>query len=222
MMCERGLFYLNSMNLTARQREILNFIRSVELQRGAGPTTREVQQHFGFASQTAAVDHIRALEKKGALRKTAGTARAITTSPPKTRLVHVPIFGYVPAGIPELVEQEPDGFVLVDAVAAGISKNATLFATHVRGDSMINAGIFHGDIGVCEMREALPGQVVAALIDGETTLKTFVKERGKPFLRAENPKYPNLIPARELLIQGVLVHLQRNLLTAAKKATKRG
>lgn len=208
------------MELTARQREILSFIRGVELQRGAGPTTREVQQHFRFASQTAAVDHIRALEKKGALHKTAGTARAITTSPPKTRIVHVPIFGYVPAGIPELVEQEPDGFVLVDAIAAGISKNAVLFATNVRGDSMINAGIFHGDIGVCEVREPAPGQVVAALIDGETTLKTYVKERGKSFLRAENPKYRDLIPARELVIQGVLVHLQRNLL-AAKKTAKR-
>ena len=209
------------MNLTARQREVLEFIRGVELQRGSGPTTREVQQHFCFASQTAAVDHIRALERKGALRKTAGIARAVTTSPPKMRIVHVPIFGYVPAGIPELVEQEPDGFVPVDAHAAGISKNAILFATRVRGDSMIGVGIFDGDIGVCEVREPVPGQVAAALIDGETTLKTFIKERGRPFLRAENPKYRDLIPARELVIQGVLVHLQRNLLIA-KKSTKRG
>ncbi len=203
------------MTLTSRQREVLDYVRQIELQRGSGPTTREVQQHFGFKSQTAAVDHIRSLERKGALQKIARKARALTTSPPKLKIVHVPVFGSIPAGIPELIEQEPDGFVLVDTVATGISERAVLFATQVRGDSMIGAHILDGDCAVFEVREPAPGQIVAALIDGETTLKRYVQEKGGPFLRAENPRYPDLIPVSELAIQGVLVHLQRNATSAA-------
>jgi repressor LexA len=199
------------MTLTPRQREVLDYVRQIELQRGSGPTTREVQQHFGFKSQTAAVDHIRTLERKGALQKIARKARALTTSPPRLKVVHVPVFGSIPAGLPELIEQEPDGFVLVDTLALGLSERAQLFATHVRGDSMIGAHVLDGDCAVFDARrEPLPGQIVAALIDGETTLKRYVQEKGRPFLRAENPRYPDLIPVRELVIQGVLVHLQRN------------
>ena len=199
------------MPLTLRQREVLDFIRRVELQRGSGPTTREIQQHFGFASQTAAVDHIRALERKGVLDKIPGKARAVTSSPPKVQIVHVPIFGSVPAGIPELIEQQPDGFVPVDIAAIGVSKDEVLFATRVRGDSMINAHIADGDMAVLAVRRPQYGKIVAALIDGETTLKRYVQKRGRVYLHAENPLFPDLIPARELIIQGVLVHLQRNL-----------
>ena len=199
------------MPLTLRQREVLDFIRRVELQRGSGPTTREIQQHFGFASQTAAVDHIRALERKGVLDKIPGKARAVTSSPPKVQIVHVPVFGSVPAGIPELIEQQPDGFVPVDIAAIGVSKDEVLFATRVRGDSMINAHIADGDMAVLAVRRPQYGKIVAALIDGETTLKRYVQKRGRVYLHAENPLYPDLIPARELIIQGVLVHLQRNL-----------
>ena len=200
------------MALTARQQEVLDFIRRTELQRGEGPTTREVQQHFGFRSQTAAVDHINALERKGVLDKQPGKARAVTTSPPWLEIVHVPIFGTVPAGVPELIEQQPDGFLAVDVFSLGISKEARMFATHVRGDSMVNAHILDGDLAVFEVDcEPRPGKIVAALIDGETTLKRFVEKRGKAFLHAENPRYPDLIPAQELVIQGVLVHLRRNL-----------
>ena len=200
------------MALTTRQQEVLDFIRRTELARGQGPTTREVQQHFGFKSQTAAVDHINALERKGVLDKQPGKARAVTTSPPRLEIVHVPIFGTVPAGAPQLIEQQPDGFIAVDVFALGISKEARMFATHVRGDSMINAHILDGDLAVFEVDcEPRTGKIVAALIDGETTLKRFVEKRGVPYLHAENPRYPDLIPAQELVIQGVLVHLQRNL-----------
>jgi repressor LexA len=74
---------------------------------------------------------------------------------------------------------------------------------------MIGAGIHDGDTVILEQREPRTNDIVAALIDGETTLKTFLREKGQPFLRAENPTYPDLIPARELTIQGVLVALVR-------------
>ncbi len=205
------LFLLNSMALTSRQQDVLDFIRRTELKRGVGPTTREVQQHFGFKSQTAAVDHINALERKGALGKKPRKARAVTTSPPRLEIVHVPVFGTIPAGIPELIEQQPNGYVAVDRLAIGVSEDAHLFATHVRGDSMIEANILDGDLAVLHANcEPQLGKVVAALIDGETTLKRLVERGGKRFLRAANPRYSDLLPVQELLIQGVLVHLQRN------------
>ena len=76
---------------------------------------------------------------------------------------------------------------------------------------MTGAGILSGDVVVLEFREPRNGEVVAALIDGETTLKRYVVQRGKPFLKAENPRFPNLIPAQELVIQGVQVALLRVL-----------
>jgi repressor LexA len=75
---------------------------------------------------------------------------------------------------------------------------------------MINAHICDGDTVILEFREPRKGDIVAALIDGETTLKRYLVERGHPFLRAENPRFPDLIPARELIIQGVLVALLRH------------
>ncbi|MEY4299637.1 MAG: repressor LexA, partial [Verrucomicrobiota bacterium] len=79
----------------------------------------------------------------------------------------------------------------------------------VRGDSMTGAHILEGDIVVLELREPNHGNVVAALIDGETTLKRYLVRNRRPFLRAENPRYPDLIPAHELVIQGVMIALLR-------------
>jgi repressor LexA len=107
-------------------------------------------------------------------------------------------------------EPEREGSITVDIAALGIPRNARTFALKVRGDSMIDAHICNGDTVILEFREPRKGDIVAALIDGETTLKRYVVEKGKPFLRAENPDYPDLIPARELVIQGVLVALMRH------------
>ena len=86
---------------------------------------------------------------------------------------------------------------------------ARLFALRVRGDSMTGAGILDGALVFVTPREPHSGQIVAALIDGESTLKRFLVQRSRPFLRAENPRYPDLLPATELVIQGVMVGLLR-------------
>ena len=91
----------------------------------------------------------------------------------------------------------------------GLSKSKKVFALNVRGDSMIDAHICDGDTVVLEMREPRDGDVVAALIDGETTLKRYIVNSGKPHLQAENEMYPDLIPLSELVIQGVMVALLR-------------
>jgi repressor LexA len=121
----------------------------------------------------------------------------------------VPLLGSIIAGRPEFQEGRMDGCIDIDPTTLRLPKNARTFALKVRGDSMRNAAILEGDIVVMEFREAKHGDIVAALIDGETTLKRFVVQNGVPYLRASNPKYPDLIPARELVIQGVLIALLR-------------
>jgi repressor LexA len=124
-------------------------------------------------------------------------------------MLQIPIYGAIAAGLPEAQEEEAIGTVAIGTITSGLTADTPTFALRVRGDSMIGAGIHDGDTVILEQREPRSNDIVSALIDGETTLKTFLREKGQPFLRAENPAYPDLIPARELTIQGVLVALVR-------------
>jgi repressor LexA len=156
------------------------------------------------------MQYIAALERKGFLSRHARKARALITPMQKVRIRDVPIYGEIPAGMSTLTEQTIDGHVSLDARSANVSKNGRTFALRVRGDSMIGAHIVDGDIVILEDRKDVQnGDIVAALIDDETTLKRYVVEHGRPYLKAENPRYPNLSPARELKIQGVMVSLVR-------------
>jgi repressor LexA len=196
--------------LTDRQKNILDFIQHEQREKGITPSTREIQSHFGFASQTSVMQYIATLERKGFLDRHARKARALITPVQKVRISDVPIYGQIPAGMSALTEQTIEGHVSLDTRSANISKNRGTFALRVHGDSMIGAHIVDGDIVILEdSKEVHNGDIVAALIDGETTLKRYVMERGRPYLKAENPRYPNLIPARELKIQGVMVSLVR-------------
>ncbi|MBB5030533.1 LexA family protein [Prosthecobacter vanneervenii] len=121
----------------------------------------------------------------------------------------VPLLGSIIAGRPEFQEGRVDSCIDIDPTTLRLPKNARTFALKVRGDSMCRAAILEGDIVIMELREAKHGDIVAALIDGETTLKRFIVKGGVPYLRASNPNYPDLIPARELVIQGVLIALLR-------------
>jgi len=123
--------------------------------------------------------------------------------------LNVPLLGSIAAGRAEPQEARQEGCLTVDAELMRLPKNARTFALEVRGDSMTGAGILAGDMVVMEFREARHGDIVAALIDGETTLKRYLVHEGVPYLRASNRKYPDLIPAQELVIQGVMVALLR-------------
>ena len=196
--------------LTDRQRSVLDFIQREQRDKGLTPSTREIQSHFRFASQTSVIQYIAALERKGFLQRHAGKARALITPMQKRRIHDVPIYGQIPAGMAALTEQEIEGHVSLDHHSANVSKTHGTFALRVRGDSMIGAHILDGDIVILEQsKEVHNGDIVAALIDGETTLKRYVVDHGRPYLKAENSRYPNLIPARELKIQGVMVSLVR-------------
>ena len=196
--------------LTERQRSILEFIQFEQREKGITPSTREIQHHFGFASQTSVMQYIDALERKGFLDRHARKARALITPVQRVRITDIPIYGQIPAGMSALTEQTIEGHVSLDTRSANVSKNRGTFALRVRGDSMIGAHILDGDIVILEdSKEVHSGDIVAALIDGETTLKRYVVEHGRPYLKAENPRYPKLTPASELKIQGVMVSLVR-------------
>ncbi len=196
--------------LTERQKRVLDFIQREQRDKGLTPSTREIQSHFRFASQTSVMQYIAALERKGFLQRHAGKARALITPVQKVRITDVPIYGQIPAGMSALTEQDIEGHVSLDTHSANVSKNHGTFALRVRGDSMIGAHILDGDVVILEQsKEVHNGDIVAALIDGETTLKRYVVDHGRPYLKAENSRYPNLIPARELKIQGVMVSLVR-------------
>ncbi len=202
--------------LTDRQRQILEFIEQRQ-QDGLAPTVRDIAAHFRFGSANAAQCHIQALLAKGFLKNLPGRARSLQVvdpnapkDRPRPRVVSVPIFGAIPAGLPEEGTQEEEGCVLIDVNTLGIKPTARTFGLKVRGDSMTGKHIVEGDVAIVEHGvQPRPGDVVAALIDGQVTLKTFLMQRGKPFLRAENPRYPDLIPQQELQIQGVMVALLR-------------
>ena len=197
----------NEPPLTQRQREVLEFVREWRSRKGKMPSTREIQRHFGFASQTAAVNHLKALERKGFLRRMPGDLLPVNES----RFSEVPLLGAIPAGLPAYEEERSDGGVAIDLASIGVSDSSRTFALTVRGDSMTGAHIQEGDVVVLEYREPRDGDVVAALIDGETTLKRFVLKEGQPYLKAENPAYPDLLPATELIVQGVVVALTRKV-----------
>ncbi len=198
-------------DLTSRQNEILEYLRKSQRTTGLMPSTREIQHYFGFASQTAAMSHLRALERKGVIQRLPGKARAVIFPDELDRgeIIDIPIYGTIAAGMASEVEQERQGCISIDIAALGLPRHAKTFALKVRGDSMIDAHICSGDIVILEFREPRKGDIVAALIDGETTLKRYLVEKGQPFLRAENSDFPDLIPARELIIQGVLISLLR-------------
>lgn len=200
--------------LTQRQREVLDFIQTAQEREGMAPTLREIARHFGFQSATAAADHVRALRNKGVLGGVPRRARALRVVQPMKKarptVVDIPIYGAISAGFAQDRQQESKGCISVNLASLGISTTARTFALEVQGDSMIGRHIMDGDLVVLEHgMTPRNGDVVAALIDNESTLKTIVIERSKTWLRAENPKYPQLIPAQELVIQGVMVALLR-------------
>lgn len=218
---------MKTLALTRRQQQVLDLIRKCRDHNLLVPTLREIADHLGTPYANAAKLHVDALCRKGFLERFSNAARALRLTeraetqipaetrqdedgedpaPPDPGVEAVPILGSIPAGLADLRYQEPDGLVHVDLDSLNIPRSSRMFALRVTGDSMIGKFILEGDIVVLEQNaEPRPGDVVAAFIDGQSTLKTFILDRGRPCLRAENPRYPHkLIPLNELMIQGVM------------------
>ena len=211
-------------DLTERQREILTFIEHHEWRNGYWPSIREIQEKFNFKSTNAVMGHLRALEKKDAIERITGQARTfrihhydtpeVSEMPNNaTEVVDIPIMGDIAAGYPDRVEPSGEiGRLQVDIASAGFSKRHRSFALQVRGESMVDAEIYDGDMVVVEPRDPQDGDIVAALIDGETTLKRYIQKNGEPpYLKAENKFYPELYPINDLTVQGVAKAVVRSI-----------
>ena len=168
------------------------------------PTIREVCQKFGYRSPRSASDHVDALIRKGLLERGRGRlARGVQLKTPATE--GIPLIGSIIAGLPEDSVEIPAVVLPLPAKMFGISDRSKAFALTVRGDSMEGCHLLDGDTAILESTsEATSGSVVAAVIDGQSTLKTYLRRGTRVWLRAENPRYPDLIPADQLTIQGVV------------------
>lgn len=195
--------------LTARQQEIVDFIRSTLEVLGAPPTRMEICQAFGFASPNAAEDHLKALAKKGVITLEQGSARGI-------RLVEqlgLPLIGSVAAGSPILAVENVQAHYALDG---GLFSPKADYLLRVRGLSMMNAGIFDGDLlAVHRTNEARDGQIVVARIAEEVTVKRLRRYPDHVKLIAENPDFEPIIVSLgrdEFEIEGIAVGLIRNSL----------
>ncbi len=195
---------------------VLDFIEAYADENHRPPTVREIQEHCGFKSPRAVSYILEKLEATKLIIRQAHS-RGIQLVNPKNEAeddetVQLPLFDSIPAGLPDRFDgsEAPQTMRFLPATL-GIGDPQRAFAVRVRGDSMRDAGILSGDTVVLEKKEARAGDIVAALLDGESTLKRLVKANGGYFLKAENPDYPNLEPIEELAIQGVVVSVLRRM-----------
>ena len=192
--------------LTDRQQEVLGFIRAFTVRHGVPPTVREIGSKFRVTPR-AAFDHLRALERKGALQRRASagrTSRALTVAgaAPARRYHPVPVLGRIAAGSPLLAEENREGDLPV-APSALPGGAEDVFALRVRGDSMINAHICDGDLVVVRRQaSAQPNDIVVALVgaggEAEATVKRFFRDGERVVLKPEHPTMaPIVIDPRE-------------------------
>jgi repressor LexA len=205
--------------LTARQRQVLEFIDSEVRQRGYPPSVREIGEAVGLSSPSTVHAHLAALQDKGYLRRDPSKPRAIeVTLEPSTGadvdrrpVRHVPLLGDVAAGTGVLAVEQVEELMPVPEDLTG---DGELFMLRVRGESMIDAGIFDGDFVVVRVQpSADQGDVVVAGIPGEeATVKTFLRKRNKIVLRPANETMEDLVfDPNDVRIYGKVVTLLRRI-----------
>lgn len=171
--------------LTGRQREVLDFIARWVDEKGFPPTLKEIADRFRLSSVNAVRDHLKALERKGYLRRRAGASRSLTLEPGARIPPGHPIVGTVPAGTPVLGEENFEGYLDLNEY---FGRGEGTFLLRVRGESMVGAGIHDGDIvAVHHQKEVGRGEIGVAFIDGEATVKRIFAEKGGWRLQPENP-----------------------------------
>jgi len=195
--------------ITRRQSEVLDYIKSFIDDHHFPPTIREISEHFSI-SVKAAYDHVKALEKKGFLKIDNNRSRTIEVlgreEPVEHEMLEIPVLGNVAAGVPLLAEENLEGKVRLPAEHLGRGDH---FALHVRGDSMRDVGIMDGDLAIFRQQQVADnGDIVVAMVDEAVTLKRFFKEKNRVRLQAENSDYPPIF-TQNVRVLGRLAHLIR-------------
>ena len=196
-------------NLTKRQEEILNLIKSHILDLGFPPTRADISRSLGFKSPNAAEQHLRAIEKKGFIKILSGASRGIVLNDNEDE--HIPVIGLVAAGGPILAEENIEKTI---PRSDNLLSSDIDYYLRVKGDSMVDIGIFEEDlIGVSKSANTKIGSVVVARINNEVTVKTLIEmSQNKVVLRPENKEYDDIIvnpQVEELAIEGSCVALLR-------------
>ena len=176
-------------NLSKTQNAIFEYIKNKISQTGVAPSVREIAAAVGLRSTSSVQYNLNILEEAGLIKRDANLKRTIRLAGGAENIRHVPVIGKVTAGVPILATQQIEEYVAISGVTGD-----ELFALHVKGDSMINAGILNGDIVIVNQTPvAENGEIVVALIDDEATVKRFYQENDYIRLQPENDEYPPII-----------------------------
>lgn len=203
--------------MTMRQHKILQVIRDSVERRGYPPSVREIGQAAGLKSPSSVAHQLKVLEKRGLIRRDPNRPRAVDIRPreevpeetsEQPAPVYVPVVGRIAAGGPILAEQAVEEIFPLPREVVG---EGTLFLLRVVGDSMIDAAITDGDwVVVRQQPMADSGEIIAAMIDGEATVKTFKRSDNRVWLMPQNPAYQP-IPAEDAVILGRVVSVIRKV-----------
>ncbi|HKV88031.1 MAG TPA: transcriptional repressor LexA [Candidatus Dormibacteraeota bacterium] len=189
--------------LTERQTKILDYIRYVTRVRSYPPSVREIGEAVGLSSSSTVHNHLNQLERRGLIKRDPSKSRTVQlvqdaeVDQQRRNAVSVPVVGNVAAGAPILAEQNIEDHLLLSPELA----QEGFFLLRVRGDSMINAGIFDDDLVLVRpQHEASNGTIVVALVDGDATVKRFERANGHVRLMAENPAYEPIVSTNVNLV----------------------
>ncbi|MFC0629251.1 transcriptional repressor LexA [Kribbella deserti] len=209
--------HLDTSALPERQQRILVAIRDWVVRYGYSPSTRQIGDAVGLRSASSVSKHLASLEENGFLRRSSSMSRAIdvrmflTESAPQAPAddsVSVPVVGDIAAGTPISAIEHVDDVMKLPRDLTG---RGTVFGLRVRGDSMIDAAICDGDLVVVRQQsEAYTGQIVAAMIDEEATVKVYRRSNGHVYLEPRNPAY-EVIDGDRAVILGIVVSVLRNV-----------
>ncbi len=199
--------------LSDKQQQILEFIKQRILEKGYPPAVREICEAVHLRSTSSVHSHLETLERKGYIRRDPTKPRAIEIiddefNLARREIIHIPIVGTIAAGEPILATENIEDYF---PMQPDFISNKNTFMLHVRGESMINAGILDGDMVIIEQQStASNGDIVAAMIDDSATIKTFYKEDGHYRLQPENDTMDPIIVS-EISIIGKVVGLYRTM-----------
>ncbi|HRH92993.1 MAG TPA: transcriptional repressor LexA [Candidatus Peribacteria bacterium] len=200
------------MALTPHQRTVLNYITEFQSKRGYSPSLADLAIAFGVRSKNSIAKVINTLaaerhiekDPRGRIKIIAGASQGDDMPVVMT----LPLFGPIAAGFAAPVEEHAQEQISLDTYL--IKDRASTFLLRVKGDSMIDAGIQEGDLVVVDRAKAPKiGDIVVGILDGEFTLKRLKKDKGKFYLQAENPEYPDLFALEELQVAGVVMGVIR-------------
>ncbi len=200
--------------LSERQQQVLDYIRDTVNDRGYPPSVREIGEAVGLNSPSTVHSHLNSLVEAGAIRKDASKPRAIVVLDKQAptsvdrRVRNIPLLGRIAAGTPILAAEQVESVMPLPTELVG---EGPVFLLEVKGDSMIDAGIHEGDlVAVHSQPDALDGEIVAALVDGEeATVKRLRRKSGKVILESENPAYEPMVFTDGVELIGKVVSVLR-------------